>query len=160
MKIYVASSWRNLMQQGVVHTLRADGHEVYDFKNPEQGDNGFRWSDVEPDWKNASAERFRDMLAHPIAVKGFDKDMDALKACDACVLVNPCGRSAHLEAGYAVGAGKPLYILLQEGDEPELMYRMAITEGYGVPCVSLVELLTELQTLQRILRRNAGEVVD
>lgn len=23
LKIYVASSWRNLMQQGVVHTLRA-----------------------------------------------------------------------------------------------------------------------------------------
>lgn len=35
------------------------------------------------------------------------------------------GRSAHLEAGYFVGAGKPLFILILEKCEPELMYKMA-----------------------------------
>lgn len=29
MKIYVASSWRNLAQPGVVTMLRKTGHEVY-----------------------------------------------------------------------------------------------------------------------------------
>lgn len=37
MKIYVASSWRNQYQPEVVATLRAVGHEVYDFKNPRPG---------------------------------------------------------------------------------------------------------------------------
>jgi len=39
-------------------------------------------------------------------------------------LVMPCGRSAHLGAGYFSGAGKWLIILLSDG-EPELMYNMA-----------------------------------
>ena len=36
----------------------------------------------------------------------------------------PCGRSAHLEFGYAMGQGKLSVILLSEA-EPELMYAMA-----------------------------------
>jgi hypothetical protein len=46
------------------------------------------------------------MLSHPAAEDGFALDMGALEWCDACVLVLPCGRSAHLEAGWAAGAGK------------------------------------------------------
>jgi len=46
-------------------------------------------------------------------------------AAHTCVLVLPCGRSAHLEAGYFVGASKPLYILIEDEIEPELMYKMA-----------------------------------
>lgn len=39
----------------------------------------------------------------------------------------PCGRSAHIEAGWFVGCGKPLYILLSEDQfEPELTYLMAV----------------------------------
>ena len=38
MKIYVASSWRNLLQPGIVLALRRCGHEVYDFRNPAPGD--------------------------------------------------------------------------------------------------------------------------
>lgn len=43
-------------------------------------------------------------------------------AADCCVLLLPCGRSAHFEAGYFWGAGKPVHILLAERNEPELMY--------------------------------------
>lgn len=39
-KIYVASSWRNKYYSEVVDTLRAAGHEVYDFRNPPHGGNG------------------------------------------------------------------------------------------------------------------------
>ena len=38
-------------------------------------------------------------------------------------VVLPCGRSAHLELGHAVGRGKKTAVLLTDG-EPELMYRM------------------------------------
>lgn len=47
-------------------------------------------------------------------------DYRALMDCDACVFVMPCGRSAHLELGMAIGAGKQTIALLADG-EPELM---------------------------------------
>ena len=123
-KVYVASSWRNILQPHVVEVLRADGHEVYDYRHPEPGNDGFHWSAIDPAWKAWTSEQFSESLAHPIADKGFGLDMDALEACDACVLVLPCGRSAHLELGYAVGAGKPTVVYMPAADEPELMYRM------------------------------------
>jgi hypothetical protein len=123
MKIYVASSWRNERQQSVVEALRRAGHEVYDFKHPAEGDNGFHWSDVDPDWQNWTPEKYVEKLNHPIAESGFCKDFDAMKWADCCVVVLPCGRSAHSEAGWMKGQGKPTIILLDKM-EPELMYKM------------------------------------
>ncbi len=135
MKIYVASSWRNQIQPEVVSALREAGFEVYDFKQPQPGDNGFHWTECDPNWKNWTPDQFIDGLGHPIARAGFKKDMDALEGCDLCVLVVPCGRSAHLEAGYAIGANKPTAILLADG-EPELMYKMA-----SKLCTSIEEIV-------------------
>jgi hypothetical protein len=104
--IYVASSWRNPWQPAVVHLLRGWGFAVYDFRNPKPGDHGFHWRGIDPDWRDWSPERYRHGLTHPIAEAGFKLDMDALRASDACVLVQPCGTSAHLELGWAAGAGK------------------------------------------------------
>lgn len=106
MKIYVASSWRNPWQPGVVALLREHGHVVYDFRNPEPGNDGFRWTAIDPEWKAWQPGPYREALKHPIAEHGFKLDMDALRSCDACVLVHPCGNSSHLELGWAAGAGK------------------------------------------------------
>ncbi len=126
MKIYVASSWRCLMQPAVVHLLRAAKFEVYDFRNPREGDKGFGWSQIDPKWKTWAAEQYCNGLDHDLAQSGFKSDFDAMKWADCCVLVLPCGRSAHLEGGYFVGANKPLHIYIPEQDfEPELMYKMA-----------------------------------
>lgn len=125
LKIYLASSWRNISQGDMVRTLRLAGHEVYDFKNPRPGDNGFGWREVDPDWQRWTPSVFREGLTHPVACAGFKSDFDAMKWADACVLLLPCGRSAHIEAGYFVGANKPLYIVLAPDNEPELMYLMA-----------------------------------
>lgn len=125
MKIYVASSWRNKWQQLVVQYLREQGFEVYDFKNPRAGDSGFHWSEIDPEWKSWDADRFIQALHHPIADSGFASDFEAMKSADACVLVLPCGRSAHLEAGWFCGAGKPVHIILFGYNEPELMYKCA-----------------------------------
>ena len=40
-RIYVASSWMNPYYEQVVKRLREEGHEVYDFRNPPHGGNGF-----------------------------------------------------------------------------------------------------------------------
>ena len=64
-----------------------------------------------------------DGLEHPLAAKGFSTDMEGLDWADAVVMVMPCGRSSHLELGYAVGKNKRTIILLSQS-EPELMYKM------------------------------------
>ena len=137
--IYVASSWRNAIQPEVVSVLRERGYEVFDFRNPREGDRGFHWSEIDPNWQDWTSREYIKALDHPLAVTGLACDFDAMKRCDACVLVLPCGRSSHLEAGWFVGAGKPVFILLYDG-EPELMYGMA--DGL---CVSIQELLTDLK---------------
>jgi hypothetical protein len=123
-RVYVASSWRNAHQPAVVAALRVAGHEVYDFREPMPGSNGFHWTEVESAPKPWSGETLRVALQHPISKAGFESDMGALRTCDACVLVLPCGRSAHLELGWAAGAGKFTTVLMPAPDEPELMYRM------------------------------------
>lgn len=124
MRVYVASSWRNEHQPDVVKALREAGHGVYDFRNPGPGDQGFHWSWIDPDWQQWTPQEFRANLNHDIALNGYGKDWAAMEWADACVMVMPCGRSAHIEAGYFVGAKKRLVILLSDG-EPELMYNMA-----------------------------------
>lgn len=124
LRIYVASSWRNDRQPEVVSALTADGHEVYDFRHPRDGDKGFHWSEIDSGWQDWSPAEFQAALEHPLAKQGFSDDMCALARATVVVLVMPCGRSAHLELGYAAGRGKATAILLSNG-EPELMYRMA-----------------------------------
>jgi hypothetical protein len=124
-RIYVASSWRNPHQPTVVAILRDTGHEVYDFRNPRPGDHGFHWSAIDPAWQRWSPATYVDALQHPVSQAGFASDWGAMKWADTGVLVLPSGRSAHIEAGYFVGAGKPLHILLTDEQEPELMYLMA-----------------------------------
>lgn len=123
-RIYVASSWRNTLQPAIVQALLNAGHEVYDFRNPAPGNTGFAWSQIDPEWLGWNPQRFADLLTtSPIAASGFAFDKAALDSCDTCVCVLPCGRSAHLEAGYACGQGKHVIFYLHEDRfEPELMY--------------------------------------
>lgn len=134
MNIYVASSWRNLLQPLIVSMLRSCGHEVYDFKNPAPGNHGFSWSVIDPNWQNWTPSEYRDALEHPIAAAGFDLDMEALRSCDACVLVLPSGRSASFEFGWAIGNGKRGAVVMFDKCDPELMYR-------GVPILTTTDEL-------------------
>lgn len=130
-RIYVASSWRNQDQPIIVRGLRAVGFDVYDFRHPDDADDGFHWSQVygrpgdAAEWVDGvPADEMVAGLDHPLAVNGFALDMAAMKSCDTCVLVLPCGRSAHLELGWFVGQGCRTAILLDDPCQPELMYKM------------------------------------
>ena len=139
-KIYVASSWRNALQPDVVTRLRAIGHEVYDFRDPAPGVRGFAWHEIDPKWQKWSADEYRNALNHPLAVAGYAHDMGAMQWADTCVLVLPCGRSAHLELGWMAGAGKRTIVLTRDGEEPELMAKMATKI-----CTSLDEVVAFLR---------------
>jgi hypothetical protein len=133
-RIYVASSWRNPHYPPVVTALRDAGHDVYDFRNPEPGNDGFSWREVDPDWMGWTPSRYVELIKHPVAEAGFTLDKKALDWCDTCVLVLPCGRSAHLEAGYAAGQGKTVVFLLHPDKfEPELMYLLGSDFALDIP---------------------------
>jgi hypothetical protein len=139
-KVYVASSWRNPAQPRIVTMLRDFGHAVYDFRDPPHGQGGFFSSHtLDPHWRQWSTEQYRDALNMEIAEAGYRSDVDAMEWADACVLVWPCGRSAYLEAGWFVGKGKPVYLLIHDGEQPELMVKMCTAI-----CVSWSELLAAL----------------
>jgi hypothetical protein len=113
------------MQPAVVAVLTAAGIDHYDFRNPPNG-AGFGWEQVggRAFSDTESPEDYLRMIEHPRAVEGYDADFAAMEKADTFVLVLPCGRSAHLELGWAVGAGKRTAILLDKAVTPELMYRM------------------------------------
>ena len=138
-RIYVASSWRNQYYPEVVKRLREAGHEVYDFRNPPHGGAGFHWTDVDPDAPNWTYAQYAEGLHHPLAERQFQADIDALTWADTCVLVLPCGRSAHTEAGWMAGAGKRVLAYIPERVEPELMYKLF--DGVAGSLEELVEKL-------------------
>ena len=110
----MASSWQNDVYPKVVETLRQAGHDVYDFRR--QGG-----SDSNP--SEMTSDRLLDFLDEPKIRSIFRNDMDALIASDAVVCVLPCGRSAHLELGYGIGAGKRTVLLWHDGDAPDIMHK-------------------------------------
>lgn len=138
-RMYVASSWRNAHQPSVVAALRDAGFEVYDFRHPEPGNDGFSWSEIDPAWQSWTPEHYREALTHPVAEHGFGRDFGAMQWADTCVLVLPSGRSAHLEGGWMAGTGRRLYVLMLEPQEPELMALMATGGAAGI-CLSIDEL--------------------
>lgn len=125
MKIYVASSWRNQLYYPVIERLSDLGHDVWDWRHPPTGGDGFRWQECGlVDYQHGDkidARTWNGLLNHPIAQAGFASDLAGMNWCDLGVLLHPCGRSAHLEAGWLAGRGKTVHVLATEETEPDLM---------------------------------------
>ena len=157
-KIYLASSWRNAEQPLMVEFLRAAGHEVYDFRHPHLGPGkrgvGFQWSRVDPAWESWTSEQYRDALKHPEACDGFAADLAGMQWADTCVLLLPCGRSAHTEAGWMAGQGKEVLAVLRPG-EPELMY--GLFDRLVISDEELIGALADGSTSSRSRPAGAGD---
>ena len=69
-------------------------------------------------------KEYAEGLHHPLAERQFEADMVAQEQADVCVLVLPCCRSAHTEAGWMAGTGKKVIVYIPEMQEPELMYKL------------------------------------
>ena len=136
MRIYVASSWKNEHYPALIEVLRHAGHEPLDWR----AGGGFGWRQTGVAQEDMTALQYRDeVLKHPRACDGFKNDFDKMQAADACVLLLPCGRSAHFEAGWFWGQGKPVHIYIPVFDTPELMYKGAESISFTIH-----ELLQEL----------------
>ncbi len=125
MRIYIASSWQNKREVlNVAFVLREGGaHQVYCFCEEDAGHPVFDYRDVDGMEHMTAAEA----LCVPQAAEAFEADKAGIDWADAVVLLLPAGRSSHLEAGYAVGQGKELFILDQEekGGNWDVMYGFA-----------------------------------
>ena len=144
MRVYLASSWRNPYYLRALADITAAGHEVYDWRNHPAA---FNWKQVDEDWENWSMDNYLKALNHPVAEAGFASDARELDECDVCVLLLPCGRSAHTELGYMLGAGKPgLVVLMDHTFEPELMYKLCGKGGVVKTIDEAIEWLNGQKT--------------
>lgn len=129
-KVYIIGSLRNPEISKIAQKIRSStSFEVFDdwmAAGPEADDY----------WKKYEQEKGNDFVQ---ALKGaaarnvFEFDKAHLDSSDAVVLVLPAGRSGHLELGYALGSGKPGFILLNkeaEGERFDVMYGFATGVTY------------------------------
>lgn len=120
--IYIIGSLRNPAVPQLANDLRKARHEVFDdwyAAGPEADDY----------WQKYEKKRGNDFVS---ALDGyaarhvFEYDRMHLDRARAGVLILPAGKSGHLEAGYLLGQGKPVYILLdKEPERFDVMYRFA-----------------------------------
>jgi len=107
-KIYIATSWKiQKIARATARTLREDGHEVDCFCDSSTGRYTFDYHEFD----NLDRLNAIDFLKKSRVQKAFEEDKRWIDWADAVVMIAPCGASAHLEAGYAKGSGKKLYIL-------------------------------------------------
>lgn len=107
--------------------FREAGMEVYAFCEPEGRPDGLDAFVFEADqWDGPlplEMMNWKKFMDSPLTERAYLADKAGLDWADTAVLVLPCGRSSHMEAGYAVGQGKELFIY---GDLPigefETMY--------------------------------------
>ncbi len=141
-RIYVASSWRNEKQQDLVSILREKGHKVYDFTRPDGEPKNNVWDDMNINHDNCATEQFADAMANPEVEKRFETHLSALTAADTCILLLPCGNSAHSEAGFMAGLGKRVFVFNYNKEvKPELMY--LLYEGYTNNMDTLLQWVEE-----------------
>ena len=133
--IYLIGSLRNPNIPLIGARLRNAGFEVFD--------DWFAGGPIADDsWMEYEKLRGHDF---DVALEGiaanhiFNFDKRWLDTATSGLLVLPAGRSGHLELGYLIGQGKPGYILLDNPDRWDVMYRFATRVSYNIDT-----LITEL----------------
>ena len=109
MQIYVASSSRSMdAVRKIGETLRGLGHSAYVFCDKNEPAHAAA-TFVR---KGSEAKEFTPQTAvrNPLGSNIFGFNMAELHKAQCVLLVLPAGKSAHLEAGYAKGQGKPVIL--------------------------------------------------
>lgn len=145
MKIYVAGSFKNSEEiNRIGNELRKAGHECYIFCEP--GCETLKLSQEMRAIENINEMTPKSIYTSHRLNKIGELNFDALQTCDAVVLVLPCGRSAHLEAGYMIGHAGPVFVIgpMVKG-EFDAMYCM-VENIYATE--QLEDLLSELEAYE------------
>ena len=113
MKIYIASSWSNPFLNDIVSILRDWNHQVHDFR----ANGGNRLGGPA-----GSLDSVMSFLHLPSTQTSYQLQCAALVEAEVLLCVLPCGRSAHVELGMALGLSIPVVLLVHDGIEPDLMH--------------------------------------
>lgn len=109
MRLYIASSWKLEPELKVIakELRKIEGLEVDLFCDPASGRYIFYIDELDIPREKMSA---LTLLQHWQVHKAADSDYAAIDWCDVLLLILPCGKSSHWEAGYADGIGKKVYV--------------------------------------------------
>lgn len=122
MLVYLTGSLRNPRVSDIAAQIRAAGFECFDdwFAAGPHADDAWR------DYEKARGHRLPEALQGEAARHVFEFDFLHLQRANVIVLVCPAGKSSCLELGWALGQGKPGYVLLDtDPDRYDVMYRFA-----------------------------------
>ena len=120
----------------LANNLRSHGYDVFDDWHAAGPTADDHWQQYEQQRDRPYNEALRSYPAEHT----WNYDVRHLNRCSMAVLVLPAGKSGHLELGFAIGLGKPGFILLDKTPERwDVMYRFATV------CFTQDELLDELR---------------
>ncbi len=138
-KVYLIGSLRNPEIPKIAKKIRELGFYVFDdwyAAGPEADD---KWRDYE----KARGRTYKEALRGLAADHVYKFDLEHLNECDIAVLCLPTGKSGHLELGHVIGKGKKGYILLDNPERWDVMYKFALGVFH-----SFDELQNELKRLK------------
>ena len=121
MNIYLIGSLRNPEIPEISIKLRNEGYEVFDdwYAAGEKADDSWR------DYEKQRGRTYVEALSGLAAKHVFNFDFHHLKKADIGILILPAGKSGHLELGWLLGRGCRGYILLDNPDRWDVMYKFA-----------------------------------
>ncbi len=115
--IYLIGSLRNPLIPSITNQIAHAGFDVFSewFGAGPIADDSFR------DYHRAIGRSYMDALKTDAARTIFEFDKIHIEQASTVILIAPCGRSGHLELGWALGRGKRGYYLLDNPERWDLM---------------------------------------
>ena len=114
MKIYIASSWKNVHAVEMLTVLLRDrGHEVISFVENNYGEVAAKVSIVFEEW-----------ILTPKADSSFKYDSEGAMYSDLVIYLSPSGKDAAAECGMSYAKGIPILGLHAKGEDFGLMRKM------------------------------------
>lgn len=122
LKIYIGGALANPEIVRLTKVLLSEGHDAFSEWYTPGPEADVLWRDYEL----SLGYDYREALKRPAAQNVFQFDKKHIDESDIFVMVLPCGKSAHLELGYALGRGKKGIIYMPEQpDRWDVMYGFA-----------------------------------
>ena len=131
-KLYVASSWDHPQQPALVEKLRDRGFEVYNFREVTENGNKSILDQLEINKIAVFSSVMLDVMDSARVQEEFRKHIEKIEQVDACVLLLPCGRNAHMEASYLKGMGKKVYVFSSYYDKIKAEFFYPKFDGFYI----------------------------
>lgn len=121
-KVYIGGALANPEIVRLTRTLLENGYDAFSEWYTPGKEADVLWRDYEI----ALGFDYRTALARPSAQNTFRFDRTNIEDSDVFIMLLPCGKSAHLELGYAAGRGIDTIIYMPEQPERwDVMYNFA-----------------------------------